>query len=810
MDALYFDLTATRAYLALILRRVFLGPIATIVYMLVFLTFATHLTRTSEWEPLILSMLLVGFAVSIIHGFITDKLEAEDAAPLEGRNIAHLLAADVVRQLKHPANVTPLDLLHASLASPRGVFVLQEMGIDAASVYDRCADEAKSIELLTFVREAGSLLAFFGQRKLSAAILLYAFLKRDGAFGAVLNTSDLSLEDLQRIVRWEAFHERAVLKNKGWSSERLLRAFGSFGRSWIMGYNNALDLLTTDLSERAFASGPRATLVHGEQLDAVLRVLTHADQHNVVLIGRPGTGRKGLVHNLAQQLRRNEVEHHLPYTRVLLLNVQQLLSGTINPDIVLLKALNQAASEAGRFVLVIHDLGLLLRTSDAHIKTVLSKFLHSPNISFLAVSDPVEYHSTLKMDPALDAQFEKVTLEDASDPECVAVLMEEYFALEHAQHVHVPYRILRLIVELSRRYIGSKALPGKAVDVLRDSMLTARQAGERVVAEEHVRSVVSLKAHMNVQKVTGDERDALLHLEEKLLGKIIGQERACTALVSALKRARADLGESKRPLGTFLFLGPTGVGKTETAKVLAKEYFGSVDSFIRVDMNEYGSAESVWNIIGTPDGNAFAEGFLTKRVQDRPFSLVLLDEIEKAHPQVLNLFLQILDEGQLIDGRGLKTDFRNTIIIATSNAGALFIRDYVAAHPSATAESHEPFKKALVDELLHQRTFSPEFLNRFDEVIVYEPLTQEEATKVAILMLDSIIREILERKGVKVLIDEEALRAVVGRGYSAEFGAREMRRAITEAIETHLADVFLKQDIKRGDVVAIHASDLSF
>jgi ATP-dependent Clp protease ATP-binding subunit ClpA len=356
------------------------------------------------------------------------------------------------------------------------------------------------------------------------------------------------------------------------------------------------------------------------------------------------------------------------------------------------------------------------------------------------------------------------------------------------------------VIDLSRRYLPNQAFPGKAISVLQDAMMLAQKADDAFVEERHIREIVSQKGNINVMELSQSDRDRLLNLQERMTSSIIGQEDAVHALVNTLKRAGLEMATGNRPLGTFLFLGPTGVGKTHTAKVLANEYFGSADAMIRFDMNEFSTESSIAGIVGSAEGETSA-GYLAQCVQDRPFSLILLDEIEKAHPKVINLFLQILDEGTLIDYAGMKTDFRNTVIIATSNAGALFIRDLFRRE--ASAQDHRQLMQEVTESILHEKVFSPEFLNRFNEVILFHPLSKDEAARVAMLMLTDIVEDMKTKRGINLKVEEEVVQSIVERGYSREFGAREMRRVITDTIENQLADYMLTHEVKRGDEVVI-------
>ncbi len=811
-----FDLTATKAFAAITLRRVFFGPVGWIACGVFLSPFAILLWKTGDRNPLGIALLLLTSLLLLTQTFIRAKLENDDEAPFSESNLAGVLSPALVREFAWEKEPDVHVLLEAALKTDRAAFMLREMGIDRATALEalrrslsretpRGSGQAPITDLDTWIRDALPELAARKEKKIGGSMVLTLFLKNDPAMQELLHRCDLSETDLERIAYWEMLHFRQA---RDWflSSRSLLRNFGGIGRSWVMGYTRNLDRLTSDLSESILWKRGRVVILRTEAIENMRRIVRRSTQNNILVTGKAGVGKRTLIENFTRDLRRAERKAGSAYTRVLILQTQTLLSGVAQPDAFLLSALEQAR-KAGKFILIVPDVGMLLSAANANVKCVLLEFLQTSGISMIALADTQDYHSLIKPDPAMDNLFEKIPLEDASDDDTMTVLMEQYFGLER-KGIRITYKALQSIVELSRRYVGKGAFPGRAMHVMEDAILLALQHGDRTVREAHIRDVVSLKANMNVREVSGGEKDKLLHLESTLRTKIIGQEKPLHGLVNALKRARMDVGVRKRPLGTFLFLGPTGVGKTETAKVLADAYFGSVDRIVRLDMNEYSTENSIEEIIGSSEpGVRHAEGYLTKKIQDQPFSLVLLDEIEKAHPRVLNLFLQILDEGQLTDGIGVRTNFRNTIIIATSNAGGLFIRDFFKERGDS-AESRSGFKQELVDAILKQKLFSPEFLNRFDDVLVYYPLTEQEAEKLTILMLDNLIRDFDRKRGVKILVDEDVVAALAKKGYSVEFGAREMRRVITNVVETYLADYILTTGVKRGETITLKREDL--
>lgn len=801
-----FHLAATKPYIGLSLRRLVEGPVGWLLYGALLFAPVRYFLERGDMNPLGVSVVLLVPFLCIAHAFLRTKCESDHAAPFTRANLAEALSVFMVRALRHRRYPGAHEVLAAALRSPRACFILQELGITAADVQKQHQSSQEPYDRVAWMQEAVAEAAALGEERVDGNIVLLLFFRKEPLLHTLLDRADIAMEDVERVVRWEIFHEHSLHREHAASPRGLVRAVGTIGRSWVMGYTHDLDRLTTDIAEHLRAREASAVVLHAPEIETMQRVIDRSLQHNILVLGKVGAGKRTLVENFARKLREDELAGNAKLTRVLWLRTESLLSGTANPDAFLLNALARA-QRAGRFILVLPDVGALFRAANANLKAVIVQFLQAKNINVLGIVDAQDYHTLIKAEPTVDSLFEKVAVEEATEEETMRVLMERYFSVER-KGVRVAYKAFKAIIELSERYVGKGAFPGKAVEVLEDAILAAARAGERTVTEPRIREVISLKAHMNVQKVTEGEKEKLLELEDALKRKIVGQEEALHALANALKRGRLDVGARKRPIGTFLFLGPTGVGKTETAKALAETYFGSVDRIVRLDMNEYGTEESVYEIIGSPDpGKQHAEGFLTKKIQDQPFALVLLDEIEKAHPKVLNLFLQILDEGQLTDGLGVKTDFRNTIIIATSNAGALFIRDFFKEQEN-TAERRRPFRQQLIDEILRQKLFSPEFMNRFDEVILYFPLTREEALRLAILMLDGFIRDMEAKRGIRIALEEDAVVALAEKGYSIEFGAREMRRVIMEKLETHLANYLLQNTVGRGETITVRKGDL--
>jgi ATP-dependent Clp protease ATP-binding subunit ClpC len=372
--------------------------------------------------------------------------------------------------------------------------------------------------------------------------------------------------------------------------------------------------------------------------------------------------------------------------------------------------------------------------------------------------------------------------------------------IERRTKVYLPYQALRSLTDSTAGIIQHIPLPEKAFDVLEEVIVLAQSSRQYAITPSMVDDLITRKVGVPVGKIQTEEKDRLLNLEEIMHRRLVNQNRAVTALTRAMIRARAGVRSKSRPIGTFLFLGPTGVGKTEASKTLAQVYFGSDDYMVRLDMSEFQTPESMEVLVG---GSRNPVGRLTSIIQDKPFTVLLLDEFEKAHKSVQQMFLQVLDEGRLTDARGQTSSFQHAIIIATSNAGAEFIRQNINKK-----DLPEDFDQQLREHILSKGLFSPELLNRFDGVITFTPLSQEHIRQVATLMLSKLNSRIDMEHGVTVAVTKEILDFLVANGYDPEFGARPMARLIQDTIEYAVAKMAISGQFQPGQQITLPPSQL--
>jgi len=622
----------------------------------------------------------------------------------------------------------------------------------------------------------------------------------------ILEEHGLSDEDFKEIAFWiSRQREKDILAKKFWRRESLLSIRG-IGKDWTYGYTPNLDKFSQDLGTPQPRKFKNYLIGREKEIEQIERILVRAAENNVLIVGEPGTGRKTVVKGFADFVSQGKVLSPLQRKRVLDFSVGAAIAGSssVSEMEARVHRLFKEAERAGNIILVIDDfhnfVGSQSGLGKIDISSLIVPYLGSRKIQLICIVTYEGLHKNIEANPALLKLFEKVEVKEPDEKNSLLILEDVALKLESRIGVCVNFLALKEIVTKANQFFGDVPMPERAIDLLDEAMVyVATKKSERVLKVEDVDALLSEKTKIPVGEIAKEEKEKLVNLENVLHQRLIDQEEAVKSIASAMRRARLGIGEKKKPIGSFLFLGPTGVGKTETAKTLAQAYFGKEDRMIRLDMSEYQNTGDVARLIGAQSGEP---GYLVTQVREKPFSLLLLDEIEKAHSNILNLFLQILDEGWMTDAWGRKINFRNTIIVATSNAGAELIRETLVNEINPVI-----IREKILDYIQKQGIFRPEFLNRFDGVIIFEPLSRENLIKIAGLLLSDLVKRLKEQE-INFVLSESLAAKVVELGYSPEFGARPIRRVIQDKIEDLISRRMLAGQIQKGQTIEIKPEEI--
>jgi len=640
-----------------------------------------------------------------------------------------------------------------------------------------------------------------GHSKIEVGDILTALSKENPVFKKILIDSNLKVEDIENLTWWqESLEEKIERRKKFWEYENLMR-LGSVAKEWAAGYTITLDQFSFDWTDVIRKGGFEEIIGHKEAIAHLERILARTEINNALLIGEPGSGRMSVIRSLAQRAFFGESLPEINYKRIVQLDIVSILAQAQSVEEVAhtLDIIFNEAVSAGNIILVIDEFyNFVTQPKGAlgvvDISGILSRYLPLSDFRLIGITSYYGLHLFIEKSPAILEYMEKVETKELSERETILILENFALFLENKYKKFIPYPAIKDTVRFASRYIREVPFPKKAIDLLDEILVyTSRSTKSPLVLPEYVAKVISEKTDIPLGEIEIKEREILLNLEAILHQRIIDQEEAVKEVSAALRRARADITIRKGPMGCFLFLGPTGVGKTETSKALAEIYFGSEKRMIRLDMSEFQAIKDIPRLIGSIE----EEGLLTSQVRENPFSLILLDEFEKAHPNILNLFLQVFDEGHLTDGLGRKTSFLDTIIIATSNAGYQIILE---ALKQKTEWSK--VKEKLLDFIFEKGIFRPELINRFDAVVLFKPLTKENLLDIAELLLQTLKKN-LKEKEIEFIITQPLKEKIVELGYDPVFGARQMRRVIQDKVENILAQAILSEKIKRGDRVEI-------
>jgi ATP-dependent Clp protease ATP-binding subunit ClpC len=724
-----------------------------------------------------------------------------------------------------------------------------ELAMDTQQVLEHAVEEARRL----------------GHHYIGTEHILLGLVRVEGTAMQVLQRLGVTAEQIRR-------QTRRVL-NESASPSSPTPAGTAPARGAASGQKTPLvDQLASDLTSKAEEKKLDPVIGRQMEIERVIQILARRTKNNPALIGEPGVGKTAIVEGLAQRIVEGDVPAPLMNKRLLQLDVGSLVAGTMYRGQFeeRLKRVIDELKQSGA-ILFIDEVHMLVGAgaagSSVDAANILKPALSRGELQVIGATTMDEYRKHIESDAALERRFQPIQVEEPSEEETIEILKGIRSAYEEHHHLVISDEALEAAAHLSSRYVTERFLPDKAIDLIDESssrvrmykspaakeakdlfgqLRLARQnrslaaeegnnedikeweereielseqierirtgwdrANSPVVSAEDIAEVVSMWTGVPLMQLAEEESQRLLKMEDELRGSIIGQEDAIIAISRAVRRARAGLKDPKRPIGSFMFLGPTGVGKTELTKSLAKFMFGSEEAAIQLDMSEFMERHTASRLVGAPPGYIGYEeaGQLTEALRRRPYSIVVFDEVEKAHPEVHNMLLQIMEEGHLSDAKGRKVDFRNAIIVMTSNIGADVIKKqstlgFALKRDEATEErlSYEDMRKKLNESL--KRAFRPEFINRLDATVIFRALNKEDIQKIVSLELNKVADRLKEHE-LSLTATPEALAELAILGYDAEFGARPLKRVIQQKVEDPLSDKLLSGEFHTGDSILV-------
>ncbi len=584
----------------------------------------------------------------------------------------------------------------------------------------------------------------------------------------------------------------------------VLKPTSTVNRAYTSVFSPSLVKYSRDFTAEIVKGDFELSYAREAELQRLIEMVTSGETSASLVLGQPGVGKTTFIKNLGIKMVVEDVPKIIQDMRLVGFDFNRAYALAKNEQQFKteVESIIQEVARAKNIILVIDDLDQLVNVKkelSAEVVNLLTDAMDIHKIRIVATSSVEGYTRHIKPFKALDSLFNKMTMEIPTDEIALQILFDFIPTLEKTYKVKIAFEAADRAVELSHKFAFERVLPDKAIDLLEEAISKTLAEGKSLVDKDVVDRLVASKVGVEIGAIGATESDFLMRLEEELHKRVVGQDQAVDAVASALRRSRAGLTSKNRPVASFLFFGPTGVGKTELAKTVAEFYFGAEDKMIRLDMSEYHEDLNLGRLIGIQENGEFSGGYLTEAVRAKPYSLILLDEIEKANPRVLDLFLQVLDEGKIKDGMGREVIFTNTIIIATSNIASNEIADLVSQ-----GRRYSEVVETIMPTL--RQYLRIEFLNRFDKLIMFKPLLKIEVEEIANLMVRSIVEKIAE-KGIKLEYSPQLLSDLVELGYNNLYGARELRRMVTDKVEDLIAQLIIEKRIKSGDTMVIYSLD---
>ena len=718
-------------------------------------------------------------------------------------------------------------------------------------------EEGKAVAEVTYAKELGT------------EHLLYAIISDRGTLATrILEFVGFSYEDKEGVLRIKDLLKNLEQK-AGWTKDDI-KAIRSLHKGFQQAKQNMANMMgmpptqsggleeyTRDLTELARSGRLEPVIGRDREISRMIQVLSRKTKNNPVLVGDAGVGKTALALGLAQRVASGQVPYELSKMRVLELDLMNVVAGTrFRGDFEeRMNNIIDDIEEDGQVILFIDELHTIMGSGSGIDSTmdaanILKPALARGTLRTIGATTQEEYQKHIEKDAALSRRFAKIMVEEPSVADSIAILQGLKANYEAHHKVVITDQAIETAVKYAHRYLTSKQLPDSAIDLLDETSATVQNnrskgrapsdlspadqailAGQfaklsRLIKEENqpvltdlivdeadILETLSRLSGIPVQKLTQTDAKKYLHLEKELHKRVIGQDEAISAISRAIRRNQSGIRANKRPIGSFMFLGPTGVGKTELAKALAETLFDDESALIRFDMSEYMEKFAASRLNGAPPGYVGYEegGELTEKVRNRPYSVLLFDEVEKAHPDIFNILLQVLDDGVLTDSKGRKIDFSNTIIIMTSNLGATSLRDdkTVGFGARDIRLDHVNMEKRMLEEL--KKTYRPEFINRIDEKVVFHSLSADHMQEVVKVIVKPLVASLAE-KNIQLKFQASALKLLAKEGYDVEMGARPLRRTLQTQVEDRLAELLLTGDLQAGQTlkVGVKSGQLKF
>lgn len=739
----------------------------------------------SSYGWLILS--LSGLVTIFIHWW---NGELHRLAPGLETTIEERMASNILGKLSK--NPTSEQIAKIVLESSGGKFIVARFGLGKTTIESLAQIPQNSPEQI--FQTALQIQQKLETKTVSGSVLALAIIRNFPNFENLLAQFYIDFEDLERGVLWHDHIFSLINQSK------IPIKTGGIARDWSFGYTPTLNRFGTNITSQVSNNILMSSNLeqHKDLVSKMVEQFSGNGKQNIALIGIDGVGKTTVVNSFAAKIANGseKIPSNLRYRQVISLDASSLIAAAPGRGEIenLLNYILNEAYAAKNIIICLDNAQLFFEdgVGSVDVSNLLLPIIQAGALRMILTLDEQRFLQISAKNPALAQAMNRLQVKPANYDETLAVMQDKLLVFEHQNGVFYQFQALKEAFRLSERYIFDLEMPGRAVRLLE---MSAGFADNKIVTASSVGRAV--EQTMNVKVATADineEKETLLNLENLLHARMVGQEKAVSAVANALRRARTGVRNQNRPIGTFLFLGPTGVGKTELSKALSEIYFNGENNIVRLDLNEFVNLEDVSRLIA--DG-ARDSSSLTAQMMKKPFSVVLLDEIEKAHPNVLTALLQVLDEGILRDEKNREVSFRDAIIIATSNAGAERIQELISrGYDSSSAE------EVIVNDLIASHEFRPEFLNRFDEIVVFEPLTKKNLLQIIDLMVAGVNKTLAGQK-ITVSVSPEAKLLLAEMGYDPKLGARPMRRVIQRVVENTIARKMLSGEAQAGANIEI-------